>query len=158
MSKDDIDINAKPVEIKPEHVQKNSDGFCWREWQVRLPSEAVADDLKDPAIWRGVQRGQFPLRRHDRVYVIAYDESWVAEAIVADANQNQAVLAKPRVTLFPARYDRLLEDDVYRVVWVGTGYLVERKADGHRMTQVVPTAQIAERDLVRLHPQQVHAA
>jgi hypothetical protein len=157
MGKDSVEITGKPVEIKSENVQKNSDGFCWREWQVRLPADAVADDHKNPAIWRGVQRGRFPFRRHDRVYCIAYDESWVAEAIVADADQNQVVLAKPRLTLFPARFDKLFQDDLYRVVWMGSGYIVERKSDGRRMTQTAPTAQIAERDLIALHPKSVAA-
>jgi hypothetical protein len=157
MTKEKSAIEAKPVEIKSENVQKNSDGFCWREWQVRLPADAVADDLKNPAIWRSVQRGRFPFRRHDRVYAIAFDESWVAECIVADADQNQVVLAKPRLTLFPARFDKLFQDDLYRVVWCGSGYQVERKSDGKRMTQVAPTAQIAERDLIALHPKGIAA-
>lgn len=140
------------IEIDPKNVVRNSDGFMWREFGVRLPANMVADSLKEPTIWARVQKGPNAFRRHDRVYAVAYDESWVAEAIVIDANKDRAILAKPRLTAFGERFDKLLETEDYRTVWMGTGYVIERKSDGHRMTQPAQSAALAERDLRNLYP------
>lgn len=140
------------IEIDPKNVTLNSNGFGWREFMVRLPAGMVADNLKEPAIWAKVQKGPNAFRRHDRVYAVAFDESWIAEAIVIDGDKGRAVLAKPRLTTFGERFDRLFEDENYRVTWMGSGYVVERKSDGHRMTQPAQTVALAERDLRNLYP------
>jgi hypothetical protein len=119
-----------------------------------VPDGFVADDLKDPAAWRRLQTGsRNSLKKFDRVFVVAFDESWVAEAIVASADAKGAVLAKPRVTTMPARYDNLFSDENYRVVWNGYGYVTERKTDGHIMTQPTANPELATRLLVGLYPQ-----
>jgi hypothetical protein len=145
-------IEPPVLAIDPRSVSLNADGFAFRSFMARLPEGAIADDLKEPAIWRKVQRGSYPLRKHDHVYVVAYDESWVAEAIVVDADTKQAVLAKPRITQFPPRFDKLFETDEYRVAWVGNGYRVQRKSDGQFVTQAVHSAALAERDLNNMYP------
>ncbi|APH74091.1 hypothetical protein [Aquibium oceanicum] len=145
----------KPAEIDPRLVTLNSNGFGWREYMVRMPKEIVLDDLKEPGIWRRVQSSGNSLRKHDRVYMVAFDESWSAESIVTDSDMKKAVLSKPRVTTFSARFDGLFEDEKYRVMWTGSGFAVERKADGHRMTQPVASAAVAERDLRQLYPVKV---
>ncbi len=151
---DDADLTPRqPPAINPALVTMNNNGFAWRDFLVRLPAECVADDLKEPSLWRKVQTTQNSLRRHDHLYIVSFDESWIAEAIVADADRNRAILARPRITTFPERFDALFQDDVYRVIWNGSGYCVERKADGRRMTQPAATPQLAERELVLLHPQ-----
>lgn len=147
--------HRKPVEIDPRLVTLNSNGFGWREFMVRMPKEIVLDDLKEPDIWRRVQTSGNSLRKHDRVYLVAFDESWAAEAIVTDGDMKKAVLSKPRVTTFSARFDGLFEDENYRTVWMGSGFVVERKADGHRMTQPVASAAVAERDLRQIYPKKV---
>jgi hypothetical protein len=140
------------MEIDPRNVTRNSDGFMWREFAIRLPAGMVADTLKEPSIWAKVQKGANALRKHDRLYLIAFDESWVAEAIVIEADKEKAVLAKPRLTTFGERFDKLFETEDYRVAWTGTGYTVERKSDGHRMTQIVHSRAMAEKDLRNLYP------
>ena len=150
-----LEANVKGREVPviiAANVIINSDGFAWRDIMIRLPKDAVADDLKEPGMWRKVQASDRALRRHDHLYIVSFEEDWAAECIVADATKDRAVLTKPRLIAFPDRYERLFQDDMYRVSWVGTGYCVERKSDGHRMTQPVATAQIAERQLVSLHP------
>lgn len=142
----------EPLAVDAARVTLNNDGFGWREFLVRLPEGLVADDLKEPTIWRKVQGGPNSFRRHDHLYLVSFDETWVADAIVADADKRQAVLCKPRVTTFPARYDQFFQDENYRVIWTGAGYCVERKRDGHRMTQPTANAALAERDLTRLYP------
>jgi hypothetical protein len=153
---DETDLTPRQAPtVPPAAVTLNANGFVWREFMVRLPDAFVADDLKEPSIWKRVQSGHNALVKHDRLYMVAYDESWAAEAIVASADRERAVLAKPRLTNFPERFEKLFEDEVYRVAWVGNGYCVIRKADGHRMTTPAGSAGIAERDLINLHPRAV---
>ncbi len=144
---------ALPTVI-PANVTINFDGTVFRQFFVRLPEGLIADDLKEPGIWSKVQASGSgkALRRHDHIYAVAFDETWAADIVVADANGSQAVLCKPRLIAFPERYENLYQDDKYRVKWCGTGYVVERKSDGFRMTQPAATAGIAERDLIRLYP------
>ncbi|MDN2579191.1 hypothetical protein [Aquibium sp. ELW1220] len=143
------------MEIDPRNIVMNDAGFAWRSFMVRLPVDAVADHLKEPTIWAKVQKSANALRKHDRLYIVAFDEGWVAEAFVTDADKSRAVLAKPRLTVFSERFDSLFQDENYRVAWMGSGYVVERKSDGHRMTAPVHSAAIAERDLRNIYPQKV---
>ncbi|MER9840327.1 hypothetical protein NKJ59_03580 [Mesorhizobium australicum] len=140
-------------EIDPARVQIQSAGQVWREYFVRAPAGFVADDLKTPSAWRKVQVGsRSGLKKFDHVFVVAFDESWVAEAIVASADTKGVVLAKPRVTSLPERFDQLFQDENYRVVFNGAGYIVERKSDGHPMTQPTANADLAARLLAQLYP------
>jgi hypothetical protein len=91
------------------------------------------------------------LRKFDQVIAVAFDETWMAEAVVADARS--VVLSKPRITTFPKRYDPLFADENYELRWTGVGYAVFRKKDKHQMTAPVATTALAERDLKRLYPQ-----
>ncbi|MER9174603.1 hypothetical protein NKH72_13520 [Mesorhizobium sp. M0955] len=143
-------------EIDPARMTLQHAGQVWSEYLVRVPADFVADDLKEPSIWRKAQAGsRNALRKLDRVTVIAFDESWIAEAVVASADSKGAVLARPRITSIPVRFDKLFEDDQYRVAWNGFGYVVERKADGHAMTQPTANAALAERLLVQMYPARV---
>ena len=138
--------------IDTNRVTKQAHGMVWAEYFVRVPAGFVADDLKDPAAWVKVQSSGHGMRKFDRAMIVAFDESWFAEAIVASADGNGVVFAKPRVTTMPTRYDNLFQDDKYRVVWNGHGYVVERKADAHVMTQAVANPELAARELARLYP------
>jgi len=129
----------------------NNGGMVWKEYQVRLPEGFVADDLKEPSAWRQIQ-GAKGLVKHDRLYLVAFDESWAAEAIVGYADGEKVVLCKPRLTTFPERFDKLFETELFRIEWVGVGFCVIRKTDNTRMTQPVSSAAIAERELSALHP------
>lgn len=161
MSKSELstEIPAAPrqaPDIDPNRVQLQGSGQVWREYMVRVPADFVADDLKEPGVWRKLQNGsRNALKKFDRLTVVAYDETWLAEAIVASADAKGAVLAKPRITTLPARFDKLFEDDKYRVAWNGFGYFVERKSDGHAMTQPTANAELATRLLVQLYPARV---
>ncbi|TGT35691.1 hypothetical protein [Mesorhizobium sp. M8A.F.Ca.ET.165.01.1.1] len=149
-------IARQAPDIDPARVTLQSTGFVWREYLVRVPVDFVADDLKEPGVWRKLQNGsRNALRKFDRVTVVAYDETWLAEAIVASADVKGAVLAKPKITTMPARFDKLFEDDKYRVAWNGFGYVVERKSDGHPMTQATANAELATRLLTQLYPARV---
>ena len=146
-------MTAKPY-IDPNRVTVDSAGFALRKLFIRLPAEFIAADLADPAVWEKVQANTAKaLKRHDNLYIVAFDESWVAEAIVADADGKQAVLAKPRLTdLQHDRFNSLFQDENYRIEWNGSGFVVVRKKDGHVMTQPAALAAHAERDLRQLYP------
>ena len=92
------------------------------------------------------------MRRLDEVVCVAWDESWIVKAVVADANSSGVVLAFEKVINFPARYDKLPETEAYRVEWVGSGYAVINKRDGARMTSPVHSIAMATRDLSNLFP------
>lgn len=125
-------------------------GVVWKEYLIRLPDGFVADDLKETNVWSQIQGGK-GLVKHDRVYCVAYDESWVAEAIVADADGRKVVLAKPKLTHFPDRFTKLLETELFKIEWNGAGYCVVRKSDGSRMGSPVSSIALAERELAALH-------
>lgn len=141
-----------PVAVDPDFVTLDHEGYGWRRWMVRLPEDAIADDLKEPSLWARVQKQRLSLRRHDHLYIVAYDESWAAEAIVTDATAEAAAISKPRILSFGPRLDRLFDDGTYRVKWYGNGFAVERAADGQRLTDPVASQALAERDLARLYP------
>ena len=147
------------AEVDPKQVIRNNDGFGYRDFAVRLPAGATADCLKSPEIWRRVQGAKgVSLRRHDHLYLVAFDETWAAECLVADADAGKAVLTKPRIHQFDlGRFDNLFSDELYRVAWTGGGYIVERKSDKAVMSNPVPNTALAERDLTRLYPKQVAA-
>jgi len=93
----------------------------------------LADDLKRTDIWHRVQNRR-ALQRHDHLYCIAYDESWVCDAIVASADSRSVGLVVGRIHAFPERTRPLFSDENYRVLWTGSGYAIERKKDGQRVS------------------------
>jgi len=139
--------------VDPAFVALNADSFAYRQFMVRLPEGTIADDLKEPSLWSRVQANRnVALRKHDHLYIVAFDESWAADAVVVQANADVAVLSKPRLMRFAERLRPLYSDGVYTVAWYGNGYAVKRLADGTRMTQIVANEALAERDLGRLYP------
>jgi hypothetical protein len=149
------DLPVAPLTIDPQSVTLQQAGMAYSHWFVRLPRDFISDDLKRLDVWKRVQAGGHPLRRHDHIYLVAFDESWAAEAIVAAAGAADAVLSGIRIVSFPERTRPLFQDDRYRVAWVGSGYCVERKADGHRMTAPVASEALAQRDLANLYPRRM---
>lgn len=132
---------AKTLEIDPSWVKVQSEGFCWRTMQVRLPEGACLADLNEaPTLWQRVQASRLvALQKFDRVAILSHDESWMAEAIVGAATATNVTLAGIRKTDLPARLAALPQTDEYRIRWFGNGYAVERKRDGLRVSDVVPT-------------------
>lgn len=140
---------AKPRPIAPSSVTKQCEGFCWTEWFVRLPRDVVFGDLVNaPELWRAVQGdSRTALKKLDRVTLVDYDEKWMATAVVAAATGSALTLSKPvKIDLDP-RTEGLFEDAAYRILWVGNGYRVQRKADNQFVTAEVPSLALAERDL-----------
>lgn len=144
----------KPVEIDPNWVQLQAGGYCWNEFMVRMPEGSVFGDLMiAPGIWKNVQQNRrTALKKHDRLYILAFDESWGAEAIVTAATDLGVTLSKPAKVDMAPRTEALFENELHRVKWYGNGYAVERKKDNQRVTQIVATKGLAERELHGLYP------
>jgi hypothetical protein len=150
-------VEREAPRIDPRQVKRNFDGvMVSREVWVRAPEDFTAADLADPSIWRRVQASpQSALRQFDRVVVIGFDETWLAEAYVADSMPDRAVLATPRIVkVAHDRFDKLYSDDTYRVQWNGAAYAIVRKADGHVMSEHA-TPELAVRAVERLYPKRV---
>ena len=138
--------------IDPRNVTLDSGGHVTRNFFVRLPQGFVADDLKETKVWKRVQGGQYAVKRFDRVTLVAYDESWMADAVVDVGTTDSATLVGIRIMQLGARNTPLFEDPNYRVAWFGNGYAVERKMDGQRVTSIVQNAALAEADLRGMYP------
>jgi hypothetical protein len=140
----------KPVMIDPGWCELNHAGNNWREFQIRLPREATLVDLNENRdMWKLLQGSGNALRARDSVRVIAFDESWMTEAIVTEATSVHVSLAITKRVDLTSRHDRLPQDENFRVIWVGNGFAIERKRDKMRVSQIVQTAAEAERELSR---------
>ncbi|TBB05131.1 hypothetical protein ELH55_01465 [Rhizobium ruizarguesonis] len=142
----------KRLRVDPNAVTVNYQGFTFREIFARLPSGIIADDLKEPEIWKNVQLSNKALRKFDRVIIVSFDETWLAEAYVENATGEMALLAKPRIVSFSERTEKLFSDGTYSVRWNGTGYDVIRLRDEAKMTDTFANAALAERALANLYP------
>jgi hypothetical protein len=142
----------KLLRIDPANVHLNYAGQVFREIFVRLPSGVIADDLKEPQIWVKVQDGNKALKKFDRVVIVAFDETWLAEAYVENADREKVILARPRVITLSERNDKLLNDGTYRVNWTGAGYNVLRNRDDAVVTTTFLNTVLAERALVGMYP------
>jgi hypothetical protein len=145
-------LRKSPV-IDPADVRLQEAGAMWRTWQLRLPQGAVLGDLNDPGLWVRVQRSSSSsLMKFDRLAIVAWDESWMVETVVASASDRSVTLSKlTRFDLTP-RTEVLAGDDDHQIRWYGSGYRVVRRADGHPVTPTAATLQQAERDLRDLYP------
>jgi hypothetical protein len=143
----------KLTPVSPADVRVNYAGFVFRELFIRLPRGVIADDLKEPSLWSRVQgSNNSALRKFDRVFLVSFDESWIAESVVDGATDTGASLAKPRITLLKQRTEQLFGDGTYQVEFNGRGYHVVRLRDGQSMSDTLANAALAERALTSLYP------
>jgi hypothetical protein len=142
----------KLLRVDPAGVNTNYDGYKFREVMVRLPSGMIADDLKEPEIWNKVQQSVKALRKFDRLVIVSFDETWMAEAYVENADSEKALLARPRLITLSERTEKLFSDGVYRIEWTGFGYRVMRIRDGAAMTEAFANVPLAERALANMYP------
>ncbi|WP_370008436.1 hypothetical protein [Sinorhizobium fredii] len=137
-------------------VQLDTEGFVSRNLIVHMPAGAVADDLRDPAIWRLVQGNRMhALRKLDHLLIFGADESWFATAIVSVAKADSAKLVITKVASFASASEGLFNDGTYKVVFEGIGYTIERVNDGAKMGHAHSSEALAVDAIRRLHPQRV---
>ncbi|MEJ6849539.1 hypothetical protein [Sinorhizobium fredii] len=146
----------REIQVKPAMVQIDTEGFITRQIVVHMPAGAVADDLRDPAIWKLVQGNrQAALRKLDHLLIFGADESWYCTAIVSVAKADSAKLVIGKVSGFQSASEGLFNDGTYRVAFEGIGYVVERIRDGARMGHAHSSEALAVDAIRRLHPQVV---
>ena len=148
---------ARNPEIDPQNVQVDSAGQFWRNLMVRCPDGMVQDDLMSSKIWKKVQGNRTSsLIKLDRLFVLAFDESWYCEAVVSHATGADATLIIQKVGTFREQSTTLFSDGTYRVFWNGTAYGVERVSDGIRMgNQGFSTEGLAQDKIRGLYPKVV---
>lgn len=137
-------------------VWRNKAGSRWCQWEVVAPQGASFDDLLDPAAWKRIQDNRnLAMRQNDECRIVAFDRSWVVWAFVAHATGNGIVLAPFAETKPQGPREHLYSDDLYEVKFVGNGYGVFRKNDGHQMGDVLSSAERARQAVFELYPKQV---
>jgi hypothetical protein len=121
---------------------------------IRAPEGLTSTEAAQSfEMWARVQSNPAKaLRRFDRVTLVAYDESWLIEGIVAEASGSAVTLSVSKVHTLKSRLTPLFSDGTYRIVWVGTGFVVERLSDGQRMTEIFGSEGLAMNALKNLYP------
>jgi hypothetical protein len=141
--------------IKSSALKINSEGFCWRDAMLRLPSGYVMQDLHDnPDVFKNIQAtSRTALRQFDHLLIVDYSESTWAEAVVSFASATKVYLAGIRIISAKNREDESFQDDTYKINWAGSGYAVTRKADGAAMgAQTFANENAAKAFLLSLYP------
>jgi hypothetical protein len=141
--------------IQSKNLKINSEGFCWRDALLRLPSGYIISDLhENPALFQNIQSSpRTALRQFDHLLIVDFSESTWAEAIVSFASSTKVHLVGLRMISAQKREDDPFEDDTYKVSWAGSGYEVTRKADDAPMgAQTFATEQAAKAVLLSLYP------
>jgi hypothetical protein len=146
--------DRKPPVINPEWVTVEDAYQTYRLLSIRLPDGCTLVDVNEvPTLWRLVQGSNVvSLRRFDRVTLIAFDESFLVDAVVAGATNVNVTLAGIRRIDLPARTAALPGDDLHSIAWVGNGYQVIRRKDQMRMGPPQPTISAAQRHMDNLYP------
>ena len=116
-----VDLLELP-KIKTLSCKWQSEGYAYRTLFVRLPESITLQMLNDePRIWRLVQGDvHVALMKLDRIIAVAFDESWVVDAIVNVAENDSVVLAGIRKVSLPQRSVALYADETYAVRWAGS--------------------------------------
>ncbi len=154
-----VDLLELP-KIKPLTCKWQSEGFAFRTLFVRLPESITLQMLNDePRIWRLVQADvHVALMKFDRIIAVAFDESWVVDAIVNVAENDSVILAGIRKVSLPQRSVSLYADATYAVRWAGSGYGVYRKSDDVAMlSETYSSTEAAKIALLGLYPKKKRA-
>ncbi len=147
--------------VHPVHencVWRNKAGSRYCEWDAVLPEGVVLADLADPGIWRRVQNSPgTALKPGDEIRIKPFDQSWVGYFHVTAAGLTTVELDRiGDVTPLSPPREHLFEDDLYRVEFVGNGYGVFRKSDGHKMiADSLHSPAAAQQALIELYPKRV---
>ena len=113
----------------------------------------------EPRIWRLVQADvHVALMKFDRIIAVAFDESWMVDAIVNVAENDSVMLAGIRKISMPQRSVSLFNDETYAVRWAGSGYGVYRKSDDVPMvSETYSSVEAAKIALLGLYPKKKRA-
>ena len=148
-----VGLPRKLPVINPELACVNFAGAATKELFVRLPVDAIADDLKERSIWKKIQSNPtFALRKMDKVVIVSHDESMLWEAYCSESGPGWANISKPVRHELKSRHGNYYSDENYRVEWSGANYIVIRRKDSHVMPGSYATEQSAIKALNDLYP------
>ena len=121
--------------IKPQHLAKQVEGFCWTEYRICLPESVALVDLnEDVELFAGLG-----LREDDALRVVAHDRSWACQCFVVEASPTRVTLSKPAM-LWSNKTGRVgveHEDVLYEIKWGGSNYELWRKGEGNRQPMML---------------------
>ena len=122
---------TKP-QLAPKHVTLNDAGHAYRNIVVRMPQGMVADDLRDPKIWKLVQQtSHSALLKYDHLLLLTFDEGQAIRAMVTHATADEVHLMIESVKTFRAvGQDQFYNNGVLEIHWTGNGYGVRTIATG----------------------------
>ena len=142
--------------INPETAAVNIAGAVIKELFVRLPVDAIADDLKERGIWKRIQANPgLALRKMDRVIIVAHDESMMWTAYCTESGPLWANISRPTKHELKSRHSNYYSDETYQVAWSGAQFVVVRRRDSHEMPGAYATEQAAIKGLNDLYPKPV---
>jgi len=126
------DISPSVVKVSPASVKIQSEGMCFREIVVHLPTGVTAAMLNERTdMFEKVQSDvRTALHTMDRLVIIAADGSWLAEAWVAAATSKTVALSIGRIVKLESKTAGLFSDGKYAVRYNAGSYDVERISDG----------------------------
>lgn len=137
-------------------VQVDKEGFVSRDIFAWAGPDTVADDLREPSIWKKTQMNSMTaLRKYDRITVFGADESWMVEGVVAVAKKDSAKLGILKVASFLEAGESLYQDADHRVVFDGGCFYGERIGDGVRVTHGCTTEATCVYQLQQISAQRV---
>lgn len=143
--------------IKPQNVEINAEHFCWREFFIRLPQEITWVHIHEHAdeVWKLVQSNpHVSLRALDRLVMLTWDQSEMAQAVVVVATGTKVVLGGFKKFPFSGR-DSTAEfsDGTFAVRWDGQGYGIHRIKDNVRMRpSSYSTIELAKAEVRKMIP------
>lgn len=146
---------AKVLPIPPVALECDWEGQKRKSVFVRLPEHITLNHIgNEPSIWSKIQGvKEKALRVHDRIYVVAHDESWAAEATVRGAGPTTVRLTKPKKIELDGHSETWWEDELYLIKWAGTGYGIWRKKDNIQLPGSYVNGNSAKHEiLVNLYP------
>jgi hypothetical protein len=121
-------------------VQVDKEGFVSRDVFAWAGPDTVADDLRDPAIWKKIQMSSMTvLRKYDRVTVFGEDESWMVEGVVSVAKKDSVRLGILKVASFLEVGEGLYRDAEHCVIFDSGWFYIERLIDGVRVSNGLAT-------------------
>jgi hypothetical protein len=125
-------VAETPRVIKPASLTWNHRGFAFNSAQVRLPEWVdTADKLRaHPGAWSPIQQNpNSAMSRLDEVRLVAADESWVAHAIVEDADRTSVKLAISKVIALEGKTAKWSDGET-EIRWADGGFRLYRVRDG----------------------------
>lgn len=146
----------KVPEINPVACRVNWSGGCWKQVVAYGPAGLIADDLKEPGIWRQVQLSpHVRLRANDELVIFGPDLTWRARATVDEAGPDRVAITVESVKPRTSRLGNFPGDEQYRGAFEDGGWCLIRRKDNLRVRGPVANTELLWRELRQMYPTSV---